>query len=456
MSDLTEGDINRSAGRRRWEAAQLDAATRRLLAEDSALFFHQALSTPCLNALAGCRGATIEDLQGRRFLDFHGNSVHQVGYGHPEVVAAITAQLQTLSFCPRRYTNLPAVRLARRLVELAPGDLGKVLFAPGGTTAVGMALKIARVATGRFKTISMWESFHGASLDAISIGGEAMFRRGIGPLLTGCAHVPPPDPTRCLFDPAGRCAACGLKCAAYVEYVLEQEGDVAAVIAEPIRATTVVPPPPGYWARVRAACDRHGALLVFDETAVGLGRTGRLFAADRYGVVPDMIVLGKGLGGGILPLAAVIARPSLDAAPEAALGHYTHEKNPVACAAGLAAVEVIVRERLPERAAALGAHALQRLAELKTRRRLIGAVRGEGLMFGAEIAGDGDAGLPAAEAAERVMYACLERGLSFKVSRGTFLTLTPPLTVTAAELDQAAAILDAALAEVESAAGPRP
>jgi 4-aminobutyrate aminotransferase len=454
-SDLSEGDINRSAARRQWEFAHLDAETRRLLEEDSEVFLHQALSTPCLNALSACRGSFIEDLQGRRFLDFHGNSVHQVGFGNPAVVAAIVAQVGDLSFCPRRYTNIPAVRLAQRLAALAPGSLKKVLFAPGGTTAVGMALKLARVATGRFKTVSMWDSFHGASLDAISIGGEAMFRKGIGPLLPGAEHVPPPDPFRCLFDPAGRCGTCGLKCAAYVEYVLAKEEDIAAVIAEPIRATAVIPPPPGYWERVRRACDRHGALLIFDETAVGLGRTGSFFAADRYGVEPDIITIGKGLGGGILPLAAIIARRDLDVAAGSALGHYTHEKNPVACAAGLAAVDFIVRERLPERALELGRYARDRLAALMPRHPLIGEVRGEGLMFGADLVTDAKIRTPAAAAAENVMYASLARGLSFKVSQGSFLTLNPPLTVEPAELDAAIDILDAALGEVESRPGFR-
>jgi len=450
--DPSEGDTNRSAARRRWESRYIDVHTRRWLEEDAAYFLHQALSTPCLNVLSACSGSVIEDLRGGRFLDFHGNSVHQVGFANPAVIAAIIAQLKTLPFCPRRYTNLPAIGLARRLAELAPGGLRKVLFAPGGTTAVGMALKLARVATGRFKTVSMWDSFHGASLDAISIGGEALFRKGIGPLLPGSEHVPPPDPYRCLWDPEGRCDRCGLKCAAYVEYVLEKEQDVGAVIAEPIRCTRITPPPAGYWKRIRQACDRHGALLIFDETAVGLGRTGKFFAADLYEAVPDVIVIGKGLGGGIFPLAAILAREDLDVAGSSALGHYTHEKNPVACAAGLAAVDFIEKERLPERAADLGRYALERMGELMQRHALIGDVRGQGLMFGAELVTDRSTKAPAAAEAEQVMYACLERGLSFKVSAGNFLTLTPPLTVSRAELDQAFTALDAALAEVESAA----
>jgi 4-aminobutyrate aminotransferase len=226
----SEGDINRSPHRTAWQAGQLDTETQALLAEDAHYFLHQSLSTPCLNALRSCEGIYLEDLQGRRYMDFHGNSVHQVGLANPAVVEAIKTQLDELAFCPRRYTNRVAVELARKLVDLAPGDLDKVLFCPGGTSAMGIALKLARLATGRHKTISMWDSFHGASLDAISIGGEAIFRQGIGPLLPGTEHVPPPDEYRCLWDCAGR-GGCDLKCARYIEYILEKEGDVAAVTA---------------------------------------------------------------------------------------------------------------------------------------------------------------------------------------------------------------------------------
>src|SRR6266699_977248 len=310
----SEGDVNVSPRRRAWAVQNLSPETQQLLKEDAKYFLHQSLSTPCLSALKSCRGAWIEDVQGHRYLDFHGNNVHQVGVGHPRVIAAIKQQLDTLSFCTRRYTCEPAIALARKLAELAPGDLQRILFAPGGTSAIGMALKLARIATGRFKFISMWDSFHGASLDAISVGGEAIFRGGIGPLLPGCEHVPPPDHRHCPF----RCgAACNLACADYIEYVLEKEGDVAAVIGETVRCTPYVPPP-DYWKRIRAACNEHGALLILDEIPVGLGRTGRLFACEHYGVVPDMLVLGKGLGGGIFPLAALVARAGLNVAADKA------------------------------------------------------------------------------------------------------------------------------------------
>ena len=441
--DQSEGDLNLSARRREW-VGELDADTHHWLEEDARHFFHQALSTPCLNVLTGCEGIYIEDLRGNRYMDFHGNSVHQVGFANPSVIEAITDQMKTLAFCPRRYTNLPAIRLAAKLAELAPGNLSKVLFAPGGTTAVGMALKLARAATGRFKTLSLWDSFHGASLDAISVGGEAIFRRGIGPLLPGTEHAPPPDPSRCLWECGSEC---NLKCAEYIEYVLEKEGDIGAVIAETVRSTPVIPPP-GYWQKIREACDEHGTLLIFDEIPHALGRTGQMFTCQHYGVVPDMLVVGKGLGGGILPLAALIVRDDLDVMPDRALGHYTHEKSPVACAAGLATLEYIEQEDLVGNAERVGELALRQMKQMMTEHEIIGEVRGLGLLLGIVLVKDRSTGEPAVEEAEEVLYGALAKGLSFKISMGNILTLMPPLTVSAAQMDEALTIISECLGDV--------
>ena len=443
----SEGELNISPRRQAWRQEQLDESTNYWLEEDTKYFLHQSLSTPCLDVLARCKGAWLEDLQGKRFLDFHGNSVHQVGFGHPHVIQAIREQMETLPFCTRRYTNIPAIKLARKLTQLAPGSLGKVLFAPGGTGAVGIALKLARMATGRFKTLSMWDSFHGGSLDTISVGGEAIFRQDIGPLLPGTEHVPPPDAQHCPWDCRGTCS---LKCAEYVDYVLEKEGDIGAVIAETVRSTPFIPPR-DYWKIIREACDRHGALLILDEIPHCLGRTGKMFTCEHYDIVPDMLVIGKGLGGGIFPLAALIVRENLDVAPDRALGHYTHEKNPVACAAALATIEVIEKENLIENARDLGDYALGRMQVMKQKHAIIGDIRGLGLLMGMELVKDGKTSERPMDLAEEVMYKALAKGLSFKLSMGNILTLTPPLTLTRDEMDQAVDILDTCLTEVERA-----
>jgi 4-aminobutyrate aminotransferase len=439
----SEGDVNLSPERRAWEAKHVGAATRALLDADSEHFLHQSLSTPCFDALKSCEGIWLEDVEGRRIMDFHGNNVHQVGYRHPRVIAAVKSALDSLPFSPRRFTNAAAIELAAKLAQLAPDPLGKVLFAPAGALAIGMALKLARVVTGRHKTLSLWDSFHGASLDAISIGGEAAFRRDAGPLLPGAEHAPPCDPRDCSFGCGG---ACNLRCAEYLDYVLAKEEDVAAVIIETVRSTDVQIPPPAYYRIVREACDRHGTLLILDEIPICLGRTGRMFAFEHYGIVPDMVVLGKGLGGGVFPLAALIARKDFDVAGDRALGHYTHEKSSVGCTAGLATLEVIEEERLLDRSRTLGVRALERMRSLEQRHPLVADVRGLGLLLAIELARDGR---PAAHEAEQVMYECLSRGLSFKVGQGNVLTLSPPLVIAQDDLERAVDIIDAGLGVVE-------
>jgi len=452
---LAEGDTNRSPNREAF-GRRLDPAVRALVEADARHFLHQSLSSPCLSALRRAEGLWLEDLAGRRYMDFHGNNVHHIGHGHPRLIAALKAQLDELPFTPRRFTNQPAVALAEKLAEIAPGDLGKVLLAPGGSQAIEMALKLARAVTGRHKTISFWDSFHGAGFGAASIGGEALFRSGpAGPLLAGSEHVAPFACYRCPYgypdrDGQPQLELCGMRCASFIRYVLEKERDVAAVIAEPIRAVPYLPPP-GFWPEVRRACDDYGALLIFDEIPTGLGRTGRLFASEHCGAVPDMLVLGKALGGGALPVAALVTRPEFDVLGEYALGHYTHEKNPLLARAALTTLAIIEDERLVENAARLGAHALARLETLKARHALIGDVRGIGLLLGVELVKDRTTKEPAIEAADAVLYRCLERGLSFKTTFGNVLTLTPPLTVTEAEIDRALAILDAAIGETAQA-----
>jgi 4-aminobutyrate aminotransferase len=448
----SESDTNRSARRAAWQA-KLDAATRALVEEDARCFLSQSVSTPCLSAVVKAEGIWIEDAAGRRYMDFHGNNIHHIGYGHPRLKEAIRRQMEALPFAPRRFANAPANALAKKLGAIAPGGLAKALFTTGGSDAIEVALKIARAATGRFKTVSFWDSFHGAGFGAASVGGEALFRSGpIGPLLAGAEHVAPFACYRCPYgypDRGGQpqLELCKLACAAMVRYVLEREGDVAAVIAEPARAVPYLPPP-GFWRAVREACDDHGTLLIFDEIPTGLGKTGRMFACEHDGVAPDILVLGKALGGGIVPIAAVLARPELDVAEDWAFGHYTHEKNPVTCRAALATIEIIEEEGLVANAARIGALALARLSEMRRRHPLIGDVRGRGLLLGIELVTDRAAKTPAADAAEAIMYRALEKGLSFKTTMGNVLTLTPPLVVTEAEMNAALDILEACIGEV--------
>ncbi len=437
-----EGDTNLSAQRAEYQRRCLDEPTHQSLAEDAEYFLHQSLSTPCIDSLVAAEGIYLTDLSGRRLMDFHGNGVHHVGFRNPRVIQAVKKQLDELPFCTRRYTNERAIQLARKLREITPGNLDKVLLAPGGTTAIGMTLKLARLATGRYKTISMWGSFHGASIDVVSVGGQALFHNGLGPLLPGAIHIRPPMPADCPFGCADACTAA---CSEQVRMILENEGDVAAVIAEPVRWSTVTIPPPEYWQRIRQLCDQHGALLIFDEIGTGLGRTGRMYAFEHFDVVPDIVALGKGLGGGVMPLAGIVARRDLDRFGDRAIGHYTHEKNPVSCAAALALIECIEQDELIRRSRELGDYAVAQLEEMKQKHSCIRDVRGLGLLIGVEL-GDDAAWGSASQTSERIMYEAMARGLSFKVSAGCVLTLAPPLVIQQDELDAALQILDESFA----------
>jgi 4-aminobutyrate aminotransferase len=233
-----------------------------------------------------------------------------------------------------------------------------------------------------------------------------------------------------------------------VEYILEKEGDIAAVISEPIRSTPYIPKSE-YWQKIRRACDRHGALLIFDEIPHSLGRTGQMFTFENFGVIPDIVVLGKGLGGGVFPMAAILAHEDLDVAAERAMGHYTHEKSPVGSAAALATINYIEKHSLVAHARDLGRHALDRLKEMQGRHHLIGDVRGLGLFLGIELVKDQKTRERASDEAEAVMYAALSKGLSFKITMGNIITLTPALTITREEMDTALDIIEECIAEIE-------
>jgi 4-aminobutyrate aminotransferase len=432
----SESDTNSGELRVIW-SDQRDAADAALLARDSAHFLKQSVSTPCLTSLEGADGAYLFGTDGTPYLDFHGNSAHQIGYGHPRLVSALTQQLSDLPFVPRRFTSSVTVEFAEKLVEVTPPGLDRVLITTGGSDAVEVALKIARAATGRFKTLSFWESFHGAGFGAASVGGEQLFRTGpIGPLLTGTEHVPPIGCFHDRFAPGHRfdephSADCGKPLADLIDYVLRTQGDVAALIAEPMRAVPEMAAP-GFWQAVRRSCDDTGTLLIFDEIPTGLGRTGRMFAHEHEGVVPDILVLGKGLGGGVIPVAAVITRAD--------------EKNPVMSRAGLTTLQIIEDEGLVVRSAELGLIALERGRAMAERFEAIGDVRGRGLMLGIELVRPDGSANP--ELAERVLYAALRRGLSFKTTMGTVLTLAPALTIRETDLRRAFDILEASFVEV--------
>ena len=277
-----QGDVNTTPNRRKYWERNLSREARRWFEEDARYFLHQSLSTPVLNVIAGAEGIYIDDLDGKRFIDMHGNGVHNAGFNHPEVMAAVRRQLdEGLTFCPRRYTNIPAIQLAKKLAEITPAGLCRSLFCPGGSEAIEMALKLARQVTGRFKTISFWDSFHGAGFGAAGIGGEEHFHGGLGPMMPGTFHVEFPNYYR---NPWGftREEDVDAECLRQIELVLRREPEMSAIIGEPISANPVDSRPGATGRACRDLCRRYGVLLIFDEIIEGFGRTGKMFASEHF------------------------------------------------------------------------------------------------------------------------------------------------------------------------------
>jgi len=432
-----------------WNELSFTSGNADLLARDEQAFLRQSGSTPCIAAIKHAEGIWLEDASGHRFMDLHGNNVHHVGYGEPRVIQAIMDQMRSLPFTPRRFTDEPAIELAEKLIKLWPGGSGKVLFATGGSDAIEIALKIARVATGRYKTISFYGAYHGSGFGALSIGGRHVDRPAeLGPLVPGALHVPAyyrsPSESGTIACDSEEWAVQSL---ASMRTVFERDGDIAAVIGEPIRSAPYIPPG-WFWPEVRALCDAHGALLIFDEIPTGLGKTGKMFASEHFGVRPDITVVGKSLGGGILPIAAVIASTALDCAQHLTLGHYTHEKNPVTARAALATLNVIDQDRLVENARNVGETALHRLREIAEGSPIVTSVRGKGLLLAVDVkAGDQDDLVPG-DVAKSIAMKLFQRGISISASSDGVLSLSAPLTITALEMAQALDALEDVLQEM--------
>ena len=422
-----QGDNN--TGKQRAEYYNnLDSDTKHWIEEDAKYFLHQALSTPVMNVLSRTEGPYIYDLQGNKYLDLHGNGVHNAGFSNQEVMEAVQAQLQEqLAFTPRRYTNLPAINLAKKLVEITPPGLSRVLFCPGGSEAIEMAVSLAKHITGRWKTISFWDSYHGNGFQSSSLGGEEHFTTGQGPMVPGAFHIEFPNYYR---NPWGYTDQQQIDDAylRQLSLILKRNPDIAAIVAEPISATPVIPSP-YYWNQIREICDQYGIFLIFDEIIEGFGRTGKWFACEHF-VTPDVLVLGKTLGGGLMPFAGIVTKEAYNTLQHRSIGHFTHEKNPLCSIAGLTTINYIEKHDLVENSAVLGAYLLEGLSELQNEFSAIGNVAGKGLHLGVDLVTDRQSKLRADDFAEKIMYDCFRQGIAMKVIEGNILTFRPSLVIT--------------------------
>lgn len=404
-----------------------------LLQRDADVFFHQTLSTPVFNTISKAEGAYIYDGQGRKYLDLHGNGVHTVGYNHPKVVESLKHQIDVgLSFAPRRFTNESSVVLAENLVRVAPEGLSRVLFCPGGSEAIEMAVMMAKHHTGRFKTLSFEGTFHGAGFQAVSIGADPHFKEGLGPMMPGALHLPLPDYYRNPWNSDDQAFIDEMYLKQFKDQ-LDSEGEIAALITEPIFYNSTVPTG-YYWEQVRKLCDEHGVLLIFDEIYTAFGRTGKMFASEHF-VTPDILVVGKGFGGGIVPYAGIVGKEELNTLQHKSIGHYTHEKSPFCAAAANAVIEVVEENKLAENAASLGAYFKEGLSTLQNRFEIIGNVTGLGLNLGVDLVKNRRTKERAIDEAHQLMAFCFERGVSFKLIQQNILNLKPALVITRGEID---------------------
>ena len=401
-------------------------------------------------------GARVQDVDGNDYVDFSAAAaVVQVGYGHPDVRAAVLAELDrswTQMHCC--YPNVRAVELAERLCELAPGAFDKrAWFGTTGGDANDCLARLVPIASGRRRMLTFVGGYHGQTSGSAALSGHSTQAAVIGG--GEVTKLPYPDPYRCPWGPCER-SGCSLKCLDFVEdfalAAVSPAADTGAILLEAMQSDGGdVVPPANYLPALRELCDRHGIWLLFDEVKTGLGRTGRMFAFEHAGVIPDGFSIGKPLGGG-LPLSGIVARREILDADTYVLS--TLGGSPVPCAAGLATLDVLRDERLLENATAMGARLQDGLGELAERHPLIGDVRGLGLMVGCELVRDRATREPAGREAARLVYRCFELGLLvvYCGMHGNVIELTPPLSITAHEIDEALAILDRAFADVASGA----
>jgi 4-aminobutyrate aminotransferase len=394
-------------------------------------------------------GAMIEDVDGNRFLDFNaGIAVVSTGHCHPKVVAAIEQQANRLihmSGTDFYYENM--VQLAEKLASLAPGGgPHRVYFGNSGAEATEAAMKLARYHTGRDKFIAFTGSFHGRTLGALSLtGSKVIQRKGFGPLVPGVYHAQFPDPYR---RPDGVTADDhAVSCVRFIEdelfrTILPAE-EVAGIVVEPIQGEGgYLIPPKAFLEELRRLADRHGILLIFDEVQCGMGRTGKMWAAEHFGVAPDIFTTAKGIASG-LPLSAVIARSEIMDWPPGAHAS-TFGGNPVAVAAALATIELIEGELIAN-AASIGGHILDRLRNWPKRFRNVGDVRGLGLMIGFELVLDRETKERAPELRDLIQSLAFERGLLVLGAGRNTIRLCPPLIITRDQADWAVDTLEECL-----------
>src|SRR2546426_1474182 len=405
--------------------------------------------------VARASGAWIETTDGQRILDFtSGQICSTIGHNHPRIVAAIQRSLDEVIHLNSWMLSEPVLALAEQLTKLVPASLDKVLLVNTGGEANEVALRLAKMYTGRFEMVGLTRSWHGLQAGVASLnlaGGHA----GYGPLLPGTFALPAPYAYRC---PIRHCkGACDCACLEAGFDMIDQQsvGSLCAVIAEPVlSAGGMIVPPPDYFQRLRTLCAERGMLLIFDEAQTGFGRLGTMFGFELYGIAPDILSVSKTLGGGI-PIAATLTSSAIeeDCYSKGFMHVTSHVSDPLPAAVGLAVIDVIEEEGLVEQARLRGEYLMAGLRELQQHHEQIGDVRGKGLLVGVELVEDRTTKEPADALGGAVGDECLRRGLSMNIVRSTggmlnCFRMAPPLSITESEIDIALGIIDDAMTAV--------
>ncbi|MFC5819103.1 aspartate aminotransferase family protein [Nonomuraea harbinensis] len=400
-------------------------------------------------------GAHVFDRQGRPILDFTSGQMSAIlGHAHPDIVAIVSSAVASLGHLYSGMLSAPVVDLAARLTATLPPALGKMLLLTTGAEANEAAIKMAKLATGRYEIVSFDRSWHGMTQGAASATFSAG-RRGYGPPTPGNLALPAPNAYRSPFRSSDGSHDWEAELAYGFALVDQQSaGSLAACLVEPILSSGgIIDLPPGYLRRLRELCDERGMLLILDEAQTGLGRTGAMYAFERDGIAPDILTLSKTLGAG-LPVAAVVTTAEIEQVchDRGFLFYTTHVSDPLAASVALTVLDVIERDALVERAARLGDRLADRLLDLRDRYEVVGDVRGRGLLQGIELVEDKRSKAPADALGDAVTSACLERGLHMNIVQlpgmGGIFRIAPPLTITDDELHTGVDILEASLKAV--------
>jgi len=399
------------------------------------------------------KGAIIVDVNGKEFIDcFAGFSVVNAGHCQPQIVEAAMDQAKKLIHAGTYlYYIEPTINLAEKLAELTPSPLQMTFFSNSGAEAVEAALKLARKFTKKYEFISLMGSFHGRTIGALSITGQSNKKKyDMGPFMSGVAFANPPYCYRCDFEK--EYPSCSLLCARSLKNTIEYRTSkgVAAFIAEPVMGEGgIIVPPPDYFKIVKEILDNNGILFIADEVQSGFARTGKFFAFEHFNVTPDLMTMAKGIANGF-PLGACITRSDIGNSFEPGDHFSSFGGNPVSSAASLANIKFMLEEKLAEKARNDGDYILTRLNELKSKYKLIGDVRGKGLMIGVELVKDQVKKTPAKEETSRIRDKCRENGLLIGSGgvMGCVLRIQPPLVITREEIDRSLEILENAIKTV--------